>query len=319
MGRLLDRIVSYSSSLNSIVCLLLFLDLSISTMYAAFDDQFIGARAYGMGGASTAVTNEADGLLVNPASISTITGQQFSGTMAMLHVGLSDETSITQNLVAYANSHPGRGAVGLLWKRLNVSQLYAENYVILGASKSYRIGGEHNRHFSVGVSGKLLNWETVPTLGANGTVLEDLPGRSQLSIDMGFVFRSSSNIPVAVSVQNLNSPSMASSSSPTSENLPLQTTLGIGILGKNSTSGMDLVFRRQEIHVRVGLEYRLHGGKLLVRSGFSLENLAWGTNLTIGAGFRPRERIRMDYGFVLPNSGIQATFGSHRFSIVYDF
>ena len=319
MGSMFDRIVSYSSSLNLIVCLLLFLDLFISSIYAAFDDQFIGARAYGMGGASTAVAKEADGLLVNPASISNTSGQQFSGTMAILHVGLSDETSITQNLVAYANSHPDRGAMGLLWKRLNVSQLYAENYVILGASKSYRIGGEHNRHFSVGVSGKLLNWETVPTLGANGAVLEELPGRSQLSVDMGFVFRSSSNIPVAVSVQNLNSPGIASSSSPTSENLPLQTTLGIGILGKDSTSGMDLVFRRHEINVRVGLEYRLHGDKLLLRGGFRLENLAWGTNLTIGAGFRPREKMRIDYGFVLPNSGIRATFGSHRFSIVYDF
>ena len=314
-----DRISSHLFAFNSIVCLLLFLDLLISTIHAAFDDQFIGARAYGMGGASTAVANEADGLLVNPASISNTSGQQFSATMALLHVGLSDETSITQNLVAYANSHPKRGAVGLLWKRLNVSQLYAENYVILGASKSYRIGSGGNRHFSIGVSGKLLNWETVPTLGTNGVVLEDLPGRSQLSVDMGFIFRSSPNIPIAVSVQNLNSPDIASSSSPTNENLPLQTTLGIGILRRNSTWGMDLVFSRHEIDVRVGLEYRLHGDKLLVRGGFRLENLAWGTNLTIGAGFRPRERMRIDYGFVLPNSGIQATFGSHRFSIVYDF
>lgn len=319
MGSSFNRVSIYSSSCHSIVYLILFLNFYTSTIHAAFDDRFIGARAYGMGGASTAVTNEGDGLLVNPASISNSSGQQFSATMAVLHVGLSDETSITQNLITYATSRPDRGAVGLLWKRLNVSQLYAENYVILGASKSYRIGGENKRHFSIGVSGKLLNWETVPTLGANGVVLEDLPGRSQLSVDMGFVFRSSSNIPVAVSVQNLNSPDIASSSSPASEPLPLQTTLGIGILGRNSTSGMDLVFRRQEINVRVGLEYRLHDGKLLVRGGFRLENLAWGTNLTIGAGFRPRERMRIDYGFVLPNSGIQATFGSHRFSIVYDF
>ena len=319
MGSLFDRIFAYSFSFNSIVCLILFLVPCASRIYAAFDDQFIGARAYGMGGASTAVTNEADGLLVNPASITNISAQQFSGTMAMLHVGLSDETSITQNLVAYANSHPRRGAVGLAWKRLNVSRLYAENYVVLGASKSYRIGSEAKRHFSIGVSGKLLNWETVPTIGANGAILEDLPGRSQWSVDLGFVFRSSSNIPIAVSLQNLNSPGIASSSSPTSETLPLQTTLGIGILGRNSVWGMDLVFSRHEIDVRVGLEYRLHGDRLLVRSGFRLENLAWGTNLTVGAGFRPRERMRIDYGFVLPNSGIQATFGSHRFSIVYDF
>ncbi|MDE0043971.1 MAG: hypothetical protein OXT74_18150 [Candidatus Poribacteria bacterium] len=319
MGSSSNRVSIYSSSCHSIVYLILFLNFYTSTIHAAFDDRFIGARAYGMGGASTAVTNEADGLLVNPASISNISAQQFSGTMALLHAGLSDETSITQNLVAYANSHPKRGAIGLVWKRLSVSQLYAENYVVLGASKSYPIGSGDNRHFSIGASGKLLNWETVPTLGANGVVLEDLPGRSLFSVDMGFVFRSSSNIPIAVSLQNLNSPGIASSSSPTNENLPLQTTLGIGILGSNSVWCMDLVFSGHEIDVRVGLEYRLHDGKLLVRSGFRLENLAWGTNLTVGAGFRPRERMRVDYGFVLPNSGIQATFGSHRFSIVYDF
>ncbi len=319
MGSLFDRIFAYLCSFNSIVCLTLFLAPFTSTIYAAFDDRFIGARAYAMGGASSAVMNEVDALLVNPASISNISAQQFSATMAMLHVGLSDETSITQNLVAYANSHPKRGAVGLLWKRLNVSQLYAENYVVLGASKSYRIGSGGNRHFSIGASGKLLNWETVPTLGANGAVLEDLPGRSQLSVDLGFVFRSSTNIPIAVSVQNLNSPGVASSSSPSNETLPLQTTLGIGLLGNRSAWGTDLVFRRQEIDIAVGLEYRLHGDKLYVRSGFRLENLAWGTNLTAGAGFRPRERMRIDYGFVLPNGGIQSTFGSHRFSIVYDF
>ncbi|MDE0297068.1 MAG: hypothetical protein OXN17_00375 [Candidatus Poribacteria bacterium] len=319
MGSLSDRVFAFSFSFNSIIWLTLFFAPYTSAIHAAFDDRFIGARAYAMGGASSAVMKEVDGLLVNPASISSISAQQFSATMAMLHVGLSDETSITQNLIAYANSHSKRGAVGLLWKRLNVSQLYAENQVVLGASKSYRIGSGGSRQFSIGASGKLLNWETVPTLDANGAVLEDLPGRSQLSVDIGFVFRSSTNIPIALSVQNLNSPRVASSSSPANESLPVQTTLGIGLLGSKSVWGMDLVFSRNEIDIAVGLEYRLHGDMLFVRSGFRLENLAWGTNLTAGAGFSPRERMRIDYGFVLPNGGIQSTFGSHRFSIVYDF
>ena len=313
------RICGASFIPKSILCLLLCLNLSSTAIHAAFNDQFSGARAYSMGGASTAAMNDADGLLVNPASISNISGQQFSATMAALHVGLSDETSITQNLVAYANSHPKLGAVGLVWKRLNVSQLYAENYVILGASKNYRIGRKSNRYFSIGVSGKFLNWETVPTLGANGVPLEDLPGRSQFSVDMGIVFRSASNIPIAVSVQNLNSPDIASSLSSVNEKLPVRTTLGIGILRRNSAWCADLVFSGHEVDVRVGLEYQFYSEKLAVRGGLRLENLAWGTNLTVGAGFRPSERTRIDYGFVLPNSGIQATFGSHRFSVVYDF
>ncbi|MFB3040293.1 MAG: hypothetical protein ACE1ZS_00635, partial [Candidatus Poribacteria bacterium] len=63
-----------------------------SFTYSAFDDQFIGARAFAMGGAFTAIGSESDGLLVNPASISNVPSQQLSATMARLHAGLSDET-----------------------------------------------------------------------------------------------------------------------------------------------------------------------------------------------------------------------------------
>ena len=295
--------------------------------YAAFEDGFIGARAFAMGGAFTAIGEESDALLVNPASIAHLkprfesreSVQQLSATMARLHVGLTDETSITQNLISYTYCRPTQGALGLLWKRLNAGDLYAENYLLVGASKSYAFGAKEKRHISVGGAFKLLNWDTAPTIGADGAVVEDLPGRSRLALDLGMIFRPSPNIPIALSLQNLNTPNIASTNSISTENLPLQVMLGIGIVANNFTWGMDLVFRESEVDVKVGIESQFYEESLILRGGFRLENLAWGTNLTLGGGYRPFRNLRIDYGFLFPIGGIRDTAGSHRFSVVYDF
>ncbi len=295
--------------------------------YAAFEDGFIGARASAMGGAFTAIGDESDGLLANPASIANLkdqldshhSTQQLSATAARLHVGLSDETSISQNLLSYAYSRPTLGAVGILWKQFNAGQLYSENYLLVGLSKSYDLGADRKRRVSLGGAVKLLNWDTAPTIGADGLIVEDLPGRSRLALDVGMIFRPSQNIPIALSLQNLNTPNIASTNSLVTETLPLQATLGIGIVAQNSTWGMDLVFRESEVDVKVGIESRFYENSLALRGGFRLENLAWGTNLTLGAGYRPFTSLRIDYGFLFPIGGIRDTSGSHRFSFVYNF
>ncbi len=295
--------------------------------YAAFEDGFIGARAFAMGGAYAAIGNESDGLLVNPASIANLrhnpessqSAQQVSATTARLHVGLSDDTSITQNLVSYAYSQPTRGAIGFLWKRLDAANLYSEDYLLIGLSRSYDLGTENKRRISFGSAVKLLSWDTAPTIGADGLVVEDLRGRSRLALDIGMIFRPSPNIPIALSIQNLNTPNIASRDSFSRESLARQVMLGIGIITSNSTWGMDLVFRESEVNVKVGIESQFYEDSLTLRGGFRLENLAWGTNLTLGGGYRPFRSLRIDYGFLFPIGGIRDTSGSHRFSVVYDF
>ena len=321
---------SHSSPLCKWILFLVLIGVGVAGFpvqtHAAFEDGFIGARAFAMGGAFTAIGEESDGLLVNPASIANLrhqpdsrqSAQQLSATMARLHVGLSDETSITQNLISYAYSRPARGALGLLWKRLNAGGLYSENYLLIGLSKSYDFGTKEKRRISLGGAVKLLNWDTAPTIGADGAVVEDLPGRSRFALDVGMIFRPSPNIPIALSLQNLNTPNVASTSIVT-ENLPLQVMLGMGIVANNFTWGMDLVFRESEVDVKVGVESKFYDESLILRGGFRLENLAWGTNLTLGGGYRAFRNLRIDYGFLFPIGGIRDTAGSHRFSVVYDF
>ncbi len=74
-----------------------------------------------------------------------------------------------------------------------------------------------------------------------------------------------------------------------------------------------------QIDLRVGAERQSYDGNFLLRVGFSLENLAWGTNFTLGAGYKPSKSLRIDYAFVYPVNTILDTLGSHRISMVYNF
>ena len=307
--------MKYSGKLHPVYYFFVFL----SSAYAAFDDQYIGARAYGMGNALTAIANQADGVLINPASISNIIGQELSATTALLHLGLTDQNSIRQDLLAYANSVPQTGAIGFLWKQFNIESLYTEHYVVIGTSKNILLNKEKQKQIAIGSSVKLLSWNTAPTIGSNGKIIEDLPRQTKFSFDLGIIIRPSPNTPIALSIQNLNRPNIASNNSKVAENLPIVTSLGIGILSENFAGEMDLVFRQHEVNVYLGIEHQFDQGRFYLRGGLRLENLAWGTNLTSGVGYRPSNQVGIDYGLIFPIVGPQKTYGSHRVSVIYDF
>ena len=307
--------MKYSGKLYPVYYFFVFL----SSSYAAFDDQYIGARAYGMGNALTAIANQADGILITPASISNIIGQELSATTALLHLGLTDQNSIRQDLLAYANSVPQTGAIGFLWKQFNIESLYTEHYVVIGTSKNILLNKEKQKQIAIGSSVKLLSWNTAPTIGSNGKIIEDLPRKTKFSFDLGIIIRPSPNTPIALSIQNLNRPNIASNNSKVEENLPIVTSLGIGILSENFSGEMDLVFRQHEVNVYLGMEHQFDQGRFYLRGGLRLENLAWGTNLTSGVGYRPSNQVGIDYGLIFPIVGPQKTYGSHRVSVIYDF
>ena len=272
-----------------------------------------------MGNALTAIANQADGILINPASISNIIGQELSATTALLHLGLTDQNSIRQDLLAYANSVPQTGAIGFLWKQFNIESLYTEHYVVIGASKNILLNKEKQKQIAIGSSVKLLSWNTAPTIGSNGKIIEDLPRKTKFSFDLGIIIRPSPNTPIALSIQNFNRPNIASNNSKVEENLPIVTSLGIGILSENFSGEMDLVFRQHEVNVYLGMEHQFDQGRFYLRGGLRLENLAWGTNLTSGVGYRPSNQVGIDYGLIFPIVGPQKTYGSHRVSVIYDF
>jgi hypothetical protein len=250
-------------------------------------------------------------------------------------MGLSDDSSISQNILGYAHRQKGIGTLGGVWKRLGVSELYSENILALSFARAfsfYLTEGEADRrkNLSLGITLSFMNWDSGPTVGANGKMIEDLPGWRGFGFDMGLVIWPSENVPVAVALQNVNEPDVASESSEIAEGLPMVARMGVAVVGEEITWAMDMILRDGEIDLRVGLE-RWYGrgatgrgrqgarGNFMLRAGFRLENLAWGTNVTLGAGYKPSDSVCIDYAFVYPVNTILNTFGSHRISIVYDF
>ena len=251
-----------------------------------------------------------------------IKGRQISATMAALYLGLSDDSFISQNILGYAHQRAKFGTLGVVWKRLGAGNLYSEDVLALSVAGAVGLHrGEkkdERKNVSFGATLNLMSWDSAPTVGADGKVVEDLPGWRGASIDIGVVIWPSENIPVAVALQNINRPDIASEVSMFEEKLPMSTRMGVAAIGEKVTWAMDMILREGEINLRTGLERR-YDQSFIIRAGFSLENLAWGTNLTFGAGYKPDDSVRIDYAFVYPVNTILDTLGSHRISIVYNF
>ena len=276
-----------------------------------------------MGGAYTALADDVDGVLINPAGLTMVRGQQIVATLTALYVGLSDESVISQNLLGYAYRQNRVGTLGIVWKRLGAGGLYSENILAISlarASSFYfsRQEGDKRKNLSYGATLNLMSWDSVPTVGSDGRVVEDLSGWRGISFDIGVVIWPSENTPVAVAIQNINRPNIASDSSRIEEKLPTAARMGVAAIGENITWAMDMVLRDGHLDLRVGLERR-YDWNVIVRTGFILRNLAWGTNLTFGAGYKPSDSVRIDYAFIYPVNTILDTLGSHQISVVYDF
>ena len=125
---------------------------------------------------------------------------------------------------------------------------------------------------------------------------------------------------MAVDLKNVNRPNIVSSKlSKVEEELPVAARMGVAAMGEKIVWAMDMILREGQIDLRMGTERQVYSENIFLRIGFSLENLAWGTNVTLGAGYKPNNSLRIDYAFVYPVNTILNTLGSHRISMVYDF
>ena len=325
MVKIADRRSEIRNSLYIVLsALCLLISLSDSSV-AAFKDNFLGARSVGMGGAYTAIANDADGALVNPAGLTVIEGQQMAATMSALHVGLSDDSLISHNILGYAHHQEGVGVLGVVWKRLGAGGLYSENVLALSLARAFgfylsRSEEERRKNVSLGATLNLMSWDSAPTVGADGRIVEDLPGWRGISFDVGIVVRPAENVSVAVALQNVNRPNIVSSElSKVEEELPVAARMGVAAIGDKVVWAMDMILREGQIDLRMGAERQAYSENILLRMGFSLENLAWGTNVSLDASYKPNDSLRVDYAFVYPINTILDTLGSHRISMVYDF
>jgi hypothetical protein len=304
---------------NAVVCAATLCALVLPAV-AAFQDSFASARTLAIGGAGVAIVADPDSLAINPAGLAAVgrdgKRQALSASYGGLFLGLSDGRSITQSYVGYAAA-PG---VGASWKHLNAGGLYTEDRVTVGAARSLKAADDR---LAIGAEVELMTWDTAPTVGASGAVVEDLGGPTRLGVTVGAIYTLTTTegvrVPVGIALHHVNQPDVVSDSSEVQEKLPVRTVFGIGAVSDRMLWAFDIALKREDVDIRTGVEWQAIPGSLFLRGGLRLEGLALGSNLTFGAGVRVSESVRADYAFWLPLVGVSETLGSHRVSVAYAF
>src|ERR1019366_10790954 len=168
-----------------------------SPLFAAFLDDGWGARPLGMGGAFTAIADDSNAPMYNPAGIVQVQWNEMSAMYAQLFTGLTlysgnDTTGgntehLDQSYLSYVSKPSGYGSFGVSWANFTTTQLYREDTVTLTYA---RYGGDFipalDNAWAFGVNAKYLRRGiTLDALTASDPVFQSGTSASALTFDAG--------------------------------------------------------------------------------------------------------------------------------------
>lgn len=293
---------------------------------AAFKDLGWGTRASGMGGAQTALADNADAPYSNPAGLGRLQGRELSLMYARPYVGLDlnagadGDTSLGMNAVSAVSPLGRWGSVGVSWTAFNVSGLYREDAYALSYGR--RVLG---RYFA-GVTVKSLSHQFSPDERTRQTEATSArspfrkgTSKSAASLDLGLQAFPADVLAIGLAVKNINSPDVGlDAKDPVPREIRLGGAFLSGDLGplEDLTPTMEISYRKP---VGNDADLRLHFG---VETWFNFHTYALrlGGNdreLTLGGSWNKdlaALSLQLDYAFVW-SSTLEASDGTHRLTL----
>ncbi len=249
-----------------------------SALGGAFDDIPVGARARGMGGAYTAVCDDASGIYWNPSAL----GRMHKSELTLFNQDLYSLGLVNYSFVGFAYPHLGNGTMGFGWIRLGTTQgasiqNYAENTYII----SY--GQNMSRNTYIGLSIKYFSVDydvKAAGYGADAAITCDvIPKR------LSFAF----------ALQNINRPEIRWNSG-ASDNLESVAHLGAALkVGSDHTLSADASQKYgQDMEYSLGWESLLFSRLLAVRFGGNELNGVLDPSFGIGVRY---QQVKLDCTF----------------------
>ena len=308
---------------NKIVIILIIIAVVIivkGQVQAAFVDTYWGVRALGMGGAYTAVGNDANAPLYNIGGPAFATQQEVTLMGSRLFAGV-EGVEIAANYFSYVNPISAEiGSISLAWSSTSVPGLRREDTFSLGYSRIINdiIGlREDIAEISVGLNIKYLMQETKfdeedgDLESSKGAVTGDIGVQVLFSNGIGIGYSSKNLYPAEIGyierdeVKNVNVVGISYYSEELAYiRLPYFTIAG------------DIIFRDKETDIRLGAETYLADGRLAIRMGGRREGI------DIGFGyefyFANETSLVIDYAFELPIE-VEESYGSHFISLSFRF
>jgi len=300
------------------------LQLKTYSLFAAFKDSGWGVRPLGMAGAFTAVADDANAPLYNPAGFALVKGEEVSLMSANLYSGL-EGVDIGLTYMGYVHSlGKNSGGIGFAWGALSSPGLYREDTVSLG----YGIGLNNLFKFSgprisIGANARYLKHAYTldeRTVGdpvfANGTTASATTGDAGIIVGLpkqGLAF--------ALAARSATSPDVGLL---TVDKVPEENVFGVSyhtdklsyLKFSDFTTALDVVSRDNNVDVRLGFETWFFNDKFAVRAGARPQDITFGLGYSVK--FASKTELIVDYSFAWPLE-IENTTGSHRIGLSIRF
>lgn len=322
------RPIEVTRCFASLGAIALVLSQCISPASAAFLDDGWGARPVGMGGAFTAIADDSNAALYNPAGIIQVQWNEVSAMYSRLFSGLTlysadDQVHLDQSYLAFVSKPINRfGSWGLSWANFNTTHLYREDTVTLSYARYLGDFYEPlDSKVSLGVNLKFLRRGiSLDARTASDPVFAGGTTASGLTGDIGLLYKPDQGIlegwRLGLAAKNITRPDVGFGET---DRVPLETRLGLAYQDKQRpylVPALDLTHRNGTIGVAAGLESWLFHDTLGLRAGVNRDEGAAG--ISYYQAFNKNFGLRLDYGIAVPYY-VQGTNGSHRLAITLYF
>ena len=301
------------------VLLLTIVFFTAQQAYAAFDDTYWGVRALGMGGAFTAVSNDANAPLYNVAGTAFAAQREVTLMGSRLFAGLEGVEISTNYLGAVYPISEELGTVSFAWSSLGTPALARYDAFNLGyARKLNDITGIDSDivNLSAGLNIKYLREEI------NFEDDEDLSeSKGAVTGDIGLLATFENGLRVGFSSKYLLPADIGYVEKDEVSNM---NVLGIGYFSEllpyvkipTFTADLDIIFIDGETKFRLGVESYVLDDKLAIRLGGREEafDIGFGYEFT----FLNDSTLIIDYALELPFE-VEESYGSHFIALSFRF
>ena len=299
---------------------------------AAFQDTGWGARPVGMGGSFTAIADDSNAPLYNPAGLVQIQWNEVSAMYSRLFSNLTlfsgntgtggDTVHLDQSYLSYVSRASRYGSFGLSWANFNTTGLYREDTVALSYGRYLGdLFPVLDDQVSVGVNLKYLRRSvTLDAASATDPVFAGGDSRNAFTADAGLLWKPDQGAlegwRLGLAAQNLTQPDVGFKDK---DRVPVEWRLGAAYQSRQMpwlVPALDITRRAGVTGVSGGAESWLFGDTLGLRAGANRDEAAAG--ISYYQAFGKKMGFRLDYSFTVPYY-VQDAAGSHRLQVTVYF
>lgn len=283
--------------------------------HAAFKSTYWGVRPLGMGGAFTAVADDANAPVYNVAGTAGMKKAEATVTSAKLFTGMEGVDFGVDYVGAVYPISEKWGSVSLAWSLFGNTGLEREDVINVGYARSLNdLGIWEKMDLSVGIVGKYVRREVNFGEMQGGEGKESKDG---ITMDIGILARLPYGISVGFSSKYMTKPDIGFFSE---DRVPAMNVIGVAYYSEELpvikipkfTLAADYQMRDEDENMlKVGAESRVIDGSLALRMG------GWSEQINFGAGYGVKfgeSELIIDYAFGLPID-MQDSTGSHFISL----